>query len=178
MNELSQVVKAVKKVLPAVVSITMSKKMPLFKPLPNLFGGVNFMPLNKRKRIKLGGGSGFIIDQHGTILTNRHVIEDSQAEYLVVTQTGEQIKPKVVARDPIHDIAILKIETKNLKKKMPTVSFADLAKLELGQTVVAIGNALGLFKNTVSTGVISGLSREIKAQSDFSQEQTKLRGLI
>jgi len=124
--------------------------------------------------VKIGGGSGFIVDSSGIILTNRHVMEDPRAEYIVVLPSGEKLKPKILARDPLNDVAILKIE----KTGLPIIGLGDSAHLELGQEVIAIGNALGLFQNTVSTGVVSGLSREIKAQSNITQERTKLRGLI
>lgn len=175
-NESSQIVKAVKKVLPSVVSITMTKKLTFPESPYNLFsGGMPASP--KKKRIKIGGGSGFIVDPSGIVLTNRHVLEDRAADYRVVLQSGEKIKPQVLARDPINDIAILKIEPPQ-NVKLSVVKFGDSLKIDLGQTVIAIGNALGLFKNTVSTGVVSGLSREIQAQSDITQEKTKLRGLI
>lgn len=174
MEDSSKVVLAVKKVLPSVVNITVSKDMQILAPQKNLFGGFGLAPSGKKKKMQVGGGSGFIVDEKGLILTNRHVVEDPTAEYLVVLQNGEKIKPEILARDPIHDIAILQID----KQGLPFVELADSSLMDLGQTVIAIGNALGIFQNTVSTGVISGLSREIKAQSDFSMEQTKLRGLI
>jgi len=160
-----EVVKAVKKVLPAVVSIVAADT---FNPQKAIV-----LP-EKRKRLRLRGGSGFIVGKGGVILTNRHVVESKKADYVVILQSGEKLTPTISAVDPINDIAILKIKKDNL----PVIKFADSSKLELGQDVVAIGNALGLFKNTVSTGVISGLSREIKAQNGLNQEQTSLRGLI
>ncbi len=166
------VIKAIKKVLPAVVSITMTKNLQLRQPTMNLFG-MGYSPLAKRK-VKLGGGSGFIVNKNGIILTNRHVIEDPHADYMIVLQNGEQIKPEILARDPIRDIAVLKIQKDNLA----TIEMNNSNNLELGQDVIAIGNALGLFNNTVSTGIVSGLSREISAQSEISMEKTKLRGLI
>jgi S1-C subfamily serine protease len=181
MREDSQVIKAVKKVLPAVVSITCSKYLEFFESSSGIFGpGVLAFP--KRKKVKIGGGSGFIVEKDGIILTNRHVVEDLQAEYVVVLQNGEKYTPKILARDPINDVAILKIDvpaTPNQEKNdLAVVELGDSSKLELGQTVIAIGNALGLFKNTVSCGVISGLSREIQAQSDLTGEKARLRGLI
>lgn len=178
-KEGSQVIRAVKEVLPAVVSITMSKYLEFFDSPLDMFGG-GFVPPPKRKKVRLGGGSGFIASEEGIILTNRHVIEDPAASYIVVLQDGQQLKPKVLARDPINDIAILKIEAPPTPKKapLPTVTMGSSSSLELGQTVIAIGNALGLFRNTVSTGVVSGLSREIRARSDITLESTRLRGLI
>ncbi|MDI6883504.1 MAG: trypsin-like peptidase domain-containing protein [Patescibacteria group bacterium] len=198
MKEQDSVIKAVKKVLPTVVSITVSKNLEFFESPAGFFGqapynklyrgqeffGPPFFGQPKRKKVKIGGGSGFIVDSSGIILTNRHVVEDEEAEYLVVLQNEEKLKAEVLARDPINDVAILKIDPSSLRSSgqektgLPTVELGDSSKLELGQTVIAIGNALGLFQNTVSTGVVSGLSREIKAQSEISQERTKLRGLI
>ncbi len=139
-------------------------------------------PPSKKKRVKAGGGSGFIVDKEGTVLTNRHVVEDLKADYTVVLNDGTKAKPKILAVDPIHDIAILKIDPSlrsgQAKKKFPFLAMGDSSKLDLGETVIAIGNALGLFKNTVSAGIISGLSREIQAQSELSGVSAKLRGLI
>lgn len=128
----------------------------------------------KKKKIKVGGGSGFIVTSDGVILTNRHVVMDDQAEYTVLTSDGKKYPAKILARDPINDVAILKIEGKNL----PVVEIGDSSNLQLGQTVIAIGTALGEFQNTVSTGVVSGLSRYISAQTGFSGHVEELRGLI
>jgi serine protease Do len=169
----SQIPKIVKKVLPAVVSISVSKMLPVFeKP----FGGELFPFLVPRgkKKIKVGGGSGFIVDPSGIVLTNRHVVADPQAEYIVLVNEDEKYPAKILARDPIRDIAILKIDG----KKLPVVELGDSLKLELGQTAIAIGNALGTFQNTVSVGVVSGLSREITAGDIMTKKTTLLRGLI
>ena len=173
MPENSPIVRAVKKALPGVVSITCSKYLQFYESPFDGFGP-EFFSSAKRKKIKVGGGSGFIVAENGIVLTNRHVMEDPQAEYIVVLQSGEKLKPQILARDPINDIAVLGIEKSNL----PIIELGNSSELELGQEVIAIGNALGLFQNTVSTGVVSGLSREIKAQSDITREKTKLRGLI
>lgn len=166
MQEKSPVVKTVKKILPAVVSITCSKYMEGV-PSPDLFN-------TPKKKVKVGGGSGFIVDKSGIIFTNRHVIDDPKGEYFVVLQNGEKLRPKVLAKDYINDIAVLKINKDNL----PIVQLGDSSNIDLGQEVVAIGNALGMFKNTVSTGIVSGLSRMIMAQNNANQQKTKLKGLI
>lgn len=170
--------KIVKKVLPAVVSITISKNLTIYEKQPFGFpfpGFEEFFLLPKRrKKVKIGGGSGFIVDKNGLILTNRHVVADPQAEYVILTNDERKFKPEILARDPISDIAILKINAKNL----PTVELGDSSKLELGQQVIAIGNVLGTFRNTVSAGVVSGLSREITAGDILTQQRTRLRGLI
>ncbi len=191
MSQSSPIVRAVKKVLPAVISITMSRYLDFSESPSGIFGLGEPWGRPQRKKVKLGGGSGFIIDSSGIILTNRHVMEDPRAEYIVVLPSGEKLKPEILAKDPLNDVAILKIDASARssteahskssaqgKSGLPIVELGDSAHLELGQEVVAIGNALGLFQNTVSTGVVSGLSREIKAQSDITQERTRLRGLI
>jgi serine protease Do len=175
--EQSPVVKVVKKILPAVVSITISKYLPVFEsPLGQpLFGFEEFFEEPKAaKKIKVGGGSGFIAHPSGLILTNRHVVADPEAEYIVILNNGEKKKARILASDPIADIAILKIDAENL----PVVELGDSSILELGQTVVAVGNVLGTFRNTVSVGVVSGLSREIMASQGLSGETARLRGLI
>jgi len=173
----SPIPKIVKKVLPAIVSIAVSKMMPVFEtpfgPSPFGFDGFFMVPKGKKK-IQVGGGSGFIVDSSGIILTNRHVVADGQSEYMVVLNEEKKCPAEVLVRDPINDIAILKIKEKNL----PTIELGDSSKLELGQTVIAIGNALGNFSNTVSVGVVSGLFREITAGDAATQSLTKLRGLI
>ena len=177
----SQIPEVVKSVLPAVVSVTVSKMLPVFEtPFPppqsqSPFGFNNFFLIPKgKKKIKVGGGSGFIVDSSGIVLTNRHVVSDPKAEYVVILNEEEECAAKVLVRDPIHDIAILKINKKNL----PTIKLGESSSLELGQTAIAIGNALGTFKNTVSVGVVSGLAREITAKDATTKKSTKLRGLV
>jgi len=166
----SAVVLAVKKTLPAVVSIVMEKEITRLENNPDVFG-FNF---KQNQKEKLGGGSGFIVEKGGIILTNRHVLENQKADFIVILPTGEKLKPEILALDEMHDVAVLKIEKTNL----PVIKLGNSSLLELGEEAIAIGNALGLFQNTVSKGVISGLLREIKAKSSFSESQTKLKGLI
>ena len=156
--------KVVKKVLPAVVSITASKMLRVSEDPAIL----------TEKKVNVGGGSGFIISKDGMLLTNRHVVADPKAEYVAVVDEEKKYPTKVLARDPVNDVAILKIEGKNL----PIIGLGNSSKLELGRTVIAIGNVLGTFQNTVSVGVISGLSREITAGDMMTKQTAKLRGLI
>ncbi len=170
------VVGAVKKASPAVVSITISKNVPIIErcpanPLSDLppefrqfFG--NDLPgfsapcdTGKTKLQEVGGGSGFVISSDGLILTNKHVAGDKKASYTVFTNDGKKYEAKILAIDPTQDMAVIKIEAHGL----PTVELGDSDSLQLGQTAIAIGNALGEFRNTVSVGVISGLSRTITA---------------
>ena len=169
------VVAAVKKAAPAVVAITVTKNVPIIENCPsNPFGDLPpefqdffgdsfpefYAPCEKGTRPqKIGGGSGFIIASDGLILTNKHVVNDTKASYTVFTNDGKKHDAKVMARDPVQDLAVIKIEARG----MPTVELGDSDTVELGQTAIAIGNSLGEFRNTVSVGVISGLARTVTA---------------
>lgn len=178
---MTPITKTIKKVMPAVVSIVIAKSLEqIEKDIPPEmmipFGGNLEIPeesIDARGMVKIGGGSGSIVDPNGVILTNRHVVLDPNAEYTIILDDGRKFKAEVMARDPIDDVAILKIDA----KKLPTVELGNSSKIELGDSVIAIGNALGLFKNTVSAGIISGLSRSIRAATDPLHIQ-ELRGLI
>lgn len=193
-----KIMEAVDKVLPAVVSITITKDvkditkdLPLeFFRLPHyqefLEHEIEHAPKDEDGRIKIGGGSGFFVSEDGLVLTNRHVVLDANAKYNVLADGDKKYEAVVLARDPINDVAILKISS-NVpgplglsvsKEKIPYIKLGETTRLRLGQTVIAVGNALGEFQNTVSTGVVSGLSRFISASSDMMGRQERLRGLI
>lgn len=182
------VVSAVKKASPAVVAITISKNVPKiescpgrspFSNLPPEFqqffgGGFDFsVPCQNGTELKeVGGGSGFIISSDGLIVTNKHVASDKTAQYTVFTNDGEKYAATILAQDPTQDLAILKIKASGL----PMVTLGNSSSIELGQTAIAIGNALAEFRNTVSVGVISGLARNIVAGDVTSLEN--LDGVI
>jgi len=177
------VVRAIEKSEPSVVSIVVSKDLPVIEQCPNdpfgnlppefkdFFGGFNFnfsQPCQKgTAKQEIGGGSGFIVSADGLVVTNKHVVYDAKAEYTVLTNDGEKHPAKVLASDPVQDLAILKIDAAGLK----AVVLGDSDGVKLGQTAIAIGNSLGEFRNTVSAGVISGLARTITASSgNFGSE--------
>jgi len=164
------VIEAVKQASPAVVSIIITKDLPVFEeyyinpsPAPESpFEEFFLIPEQKQKgteKKEIGGGTGFIISQDGIVLTNKHVVVDKEAQYTVLTNEGKKYSTKILAIDPVQDLAILKIEGENF----PYVFLGNSSNLEIGQTVITIGNALGEFRNTVSVGVISGLGRTIIA---------------
>jgi len=107
----------------------------------------------------VGGGSGFIVSADGMILTNKHVVSDPEADYIVVTSDGQEHAAKILAQDEVNDLAIIKIEASGLTP----VELGDSAGIQIGQTVIAIGNTLGEYKNTVTRGVISGINRVVTA---------------
>lgn len=176
---------AVAKVAPAVVSIAITKDVPQLEVVyQNPFGDDPFfkdfniqVPVYQQKgtkRQKVGAGTGFLITANGYILTNKHVVADDAAEYTALTADGKQYAAKVVYKDPNNDIAVVKIEGSGFA----TASFGDSSALKLGQTVVAIGNALGEYNNSVSTGIISGLDRTIRASTSGGADTETLSGVI
>jgi serine protease Do len=181
-NEQSAVVDVVKKASPAVVSIIVSKdlsKIPGYSFSPFEFNPFSFDPFflerntNNQPNIQqVGGGSGFIISSDGMIVTNKHVVNDPSATYTVLTNDGRNYPAKVLSHDPINDIALVKIEASGL----PTLVLGNSDNLEIGQKVIAIGNSLGQYRNTVTTGIISGIGRTITALGAGGSEQ--LEGVI
>jgi S1-C subfamily serine protease len=121
-----------------------------------------------RERQEVGGGTGFIISAQGLILTNNHIVEDPNAEYTVLFNDGSKVPARVLDRDPVLDLAVMKVEKTGLR----ALALGDSDRVRLGQTSIAIGNALGEFRNTVSVGVISGLGRTIVASAPGGRADT------
>jgi serine protease Do len=181
------IITAVESASPAIVSITVSKNVPVIEncqvnPFGNIppefqefFGGLQFtQPCEKGTRMQdIGGGSGFIVSSDGMIVTNKHVVADKDASYTVFTNDGKKYKAKVLARDPLQDLALIKIDGSGFS----VLKLGDSDGIKLGQTVIAIGNSLGEFRNTVSVGIVSGLSRTVNASTKgFDTE--RLEGVI
>ncbi len=172
------IIEVVKTFSPAVVSIVITKEVPIieqyyYNPFPE-FGQEFQIPQyrqNGTQKQEVGGGTGFIVSEDGMILTNKHVVLDTEAEYTVLTNDGKSYPAKVLARDPVQDLAVIKISQEKTVNNQgnftltnfPVVKLGDSDSLQIGQTVIAIGNALGEFRNTVSAGVVSGLGRSITA---------------
>lgn len=159
LEESSAIIDAVKKASPAVVSISTSTKV------QDLFGQVSE---------QTGGGTGFIVTSDGLIVTNKHVVSDKNAMYSVVTSEGKKYDGKVLALDSLNDLAIVSIEASGL----PTVEFGDSENLQIGQWVVAVGNALAQFDNTVTVGVISAKNRQISATDSTGSGAETLSDLL
>lgn len=180
-SEDQEVIDAVRKVAPSVVSIVILKDV---SKLYNTTGNFPFeqffglmppetapqqppsTPPQGKKQI-IGGGTGFVISSDGLILTNRHVVADNDAEYQVVMSDGKNYAAKVLAVDGILDAAVLKIEASGL----PVPSLGDSEKLETGETVIAIGNSLSEYRNSVTKGVISGINRRVVAGDGTGQSE-------
>ncbi|TAK04939.1 trypsin-like serine protease [Patescibacteria group bacterium] len=169
--EESETIAVVEKVNPAVVSIVISRRMARpgadFQPFPfdDFFGDLPPQPetdvpdTGERELRVIGGGSGFLVSADGLIVTNRHVVDGNDDSYEVVLSDGRTFEGKVLARDPLLDLALLDIEGEGF----PTVALGDSDALRVGQTVVAVGNALSELANTVTKGIVSGINRRIVA---------------
>lgn len=151
------VVKAAEKVMPSVVGIT---NYGIYRD----FRGQTYL----RERAT---GSGVIIDKSGLIITNNHVIENFH-EITVTLDNGEEVPADLVGHDSFTDLAVLKIDAKNINLKAS--GFADSNNLKVGEPAIAIGNPLGLnFQQTVTVGVISATERQINIQGqNFNFIQT------
>jgi serine protease Do len=170
---------AVAAAAPAVVSIVESEEVPqLSVTYENPFGNDPFfqgfgmeVPVYQQTGTttqEVSAGTGFLIRSDGYILTNKHVVPDVGATYTVLLANGTQLPGTVVWRDSNYDLAVVKIAGSGYS----TIPLGDSSTLSLGETVFAIGNALGQYNNSVSTGVISGLDRSIQAQNDSGQVET------
>lgn len=165
-------IKAVNRVRAATVNIVISKDISKYYnqtgPFTLFFGGVPYQasePSGPQIQ-EIGGGSGFIISPDGLIVTNKHVIADTTAQYTAVLSDGRKFSAKIVAGDPFIDVAFLKIDAQNL----PVAVLGDSDKVSVGQTVIAIGYSLGEYQNTVTKGIISGIKRRITAEGETLDE--------
>jgi len=145
-DEESVVTKVVEKATGSVVTVSINKN------ISNIFN-------LSQQNIEQDVGTGFIISSDGLIVTNKHVVSDTSAKYKVVIGKDEVVEVVNIYRDPINDLAILKVD----KTALTPVEMGDSDRLKVGQTVIAIGTALGEFRSTVTKGVISGLDRGITA---------------
>lgn len=166
-----KIIDIVKENSPSVVSVVAYKDVPVYEQTyqQDFFFIIPKLEQKGTERQQVGAGTGFIVSSDGLILTNKHVVSDKDAEYVVIMTDNKEYNAKVLARDPVQDLAIMKIEGGNSFKPLKLGSVDDI---QIGQTVIAIGNALGRFQNTVSVGVISGLGRTIVATGpDFATER-------
>ncbi len=162
-SEENAVIEATEKASPFIVAIGATTRT--FNP---------FNPFSAPKSQDNTIGTGFVVSEKGIIVTNKHVVDGSEIKYNVVTKDGKKFEIRKIYRDPILDLAIVQIDASDLK----ALELGDSSKLKVGQTVIAIGNALGRFTNTVTTGVVSGLGRRVVAGDPFSGTAEALDNLI
>lgn len=171
-NEESVVIDVAEKVSPSVVTVRIKKTQVIRFTDP--FGFFRQRGQTQERNIEQDIGTGFVIDAAGLIATNKHVVGDTDAKYEVVIKDDKTYEVEKIYRDPANDLAILKIGAGGLKP----VEMGDSSKLKVGQFVVAIGTALGEFRHTVTTGVVSGLGRGITAGSPLEGVAERLDDVI
>ncbi|HVE80712.1 MAG TPA: trypsin-like peptidase domain-containing protein [Candidatus Dormibacteraeota bacterium] len=160
LQENSATVQVAKKVSPSVVSITSETSIRSF------FG---------TSSTQQGAGTGVILSADGLILTNKHVVPEGASSFSVFTSDGKEYKDaKVIARDSQNDLAFIRISANGLTP----AELGDSGSVQVGQTVIAIGNALGQFENTVTKGVISAIGRPVVAGDGEGGQQEQLQNLI
>lgn len=177
-NEESVITDAVDKVSPSVVTVSIVKT----RSLGRIFEIDPSDPFNifrqrqpgQSQKVEQDIGTGFIVASDGLIVTNKHVVSDTNAKYKIVTKDDKTYEAQKIYRDPSNDLAIIKINASGLKP----VTMGDSSKLKVGQMAIAIGTALGEFRNTVTVGVISGLGRGITAGSPFEGYVERLDNVI
>ncbi len=170
-QEESMIIDIAEKISPAVVTVGINKteRFSTFNP----FDPFSFFD-TQEQQVEQDIGSGFIIDSNGLIITNKHVVSDPEAQYRIITADNQTYEVKNIYRDPSNDLAILKIDGNNL----PIIELGDSDELRVGQFALAIGTALGEFRHTVTTGVISGLGRGVIAGSPFAGYVEQLDNVI
>lgn len=157
-QEESSIAAVAEKVKPSVVSIVTSTQMRSY------YGTTTGE----------GAGTGIVVSKDGYVMTNNHVI-DGASSVSIITSDGELYdRVKVIGRDPLNDVAFLKITSSD---EFTPATLGNSSTIRTGQQVVAIGNALGQFSNTVTSGIISGTGRPITAESS-SGEAESLTDLI
>jgi serine protease Do len=161
----------VERVSPSVASIVVSKDIVqtrrFFNSPFDFFFDTPTEQEGETEKQRVGGGTGFFVSEDGMMVTNKHVVEDEDAEYTVVTRDGMEYPANVLARDPLRDVAILKVEGSGF----PVVELGESESIRAGQTVIAIGYSLGEFANSVSKGIVSGIGRSILAGSGFGRTE-------
>ncbi len=170
LNEESVVIDVVKRFGPSVVTVGIKKTEKVYNPFENFYDPFGFfdIPQNtdpQEQKIEQNIGSGFVVSKDGLIVTNKHVVSDTSAQYRVFTKENKLYEVEKIYRDPTSDLAILKITAPELELK--PIEMGDSDQIKVGQFAIAIGAALGDFPNTVTTGVVSGLGRSITAGSSL-----------
>lgn len=179
-SEESVVVETVKRVGPSVVTIAaMSTGEGRVFDEDDPFSIFGFPSQRELSREPQNIGSGFIVSQDGIIVTNKHVVSEPSRQYSIVTTDEKRYEVQRIYRDPLNDIALLKIDPNaDPDRVLRPLTLGDSSKLQVGQLAIAIGTALGEFNNTVTTGVISGLGRGIVAGSIYEGFVEQLDNVI
>jgi S1-C subfamily serine protease len=171
--EEERLISVISKASPAVVSILVQKETPAKIEVLIENGNV------RRKETpaafeEIGRGTGFLVNSDGMIMTNRHVAGDRKSKLTVFLQDERSFEAVILDIDPVNDLALLKIEAKGL----PFLEFEPNDSYRIGQTVIAIGNALGKYANTVTRGILSGVNRSLEADNPVNGKTVQLEDIL
>lgn len=167
-SEESVVIDIVEKVSPSVVTVGIEQRIISFDPFDIFRRG---QITEEEQDI----GSGFIVSEDGLIVTNKHVVSAS-GKYKVITHDGKKYDVESIYRDPVNDIAIVKIAPP--AGGLKPIEMGDSSKIKVGQLVVAVGTPLGEFRGSVTKGIVSGIGRGITTGSPFSSFAERLDDVI
>ncbi len=171
LDEQEAAIRAIAEVRPAVVNIIVYDE----KDVLTIDVSTGLKNI-KSKRVLRGRGTGFIINSDGYIITNKHVVDSAsdKGSFRIIMNNGKQYYAQLIAKDPLNDLAVLKIFDEDL----PFVRLGDSNSLQIGTSVIAIGNALGLYQNSATKGIISGLGRSIVASEESNGQLEALDNII
>ena len=174
--EKSSIVDVVEIASESVVTVSIKRKEQVvesFNPFNLGFGFFN-IPRGQVEEVQRDIGTGFVVDADGIIVTNKHVVIDPNAEYSVIDKDDNEYSVSKIYRDPANDLSIIKADNFSIS----SLPLGDSSELRVGEEVIAIGTALGEFRHTVTTGVVSGLGRGIQAIDTSVGTADDLEGLI
>ena len=165
-TEESVVIDIVEKISPSVVTVGIEQRIISFDPF-------NIFQRPQARAEEQDIGSGFIVSSDGLIVTNKHVVGIA-GKYKVIAHDGEKYNVESIYRDPVNDIAIVKINATGLAP----VEMGDSSKIKVGQLVVAVGTPLGEFRGSVTKGIVSGIGRGITTGSPFGSFAERLDDVV
>lgn len=166
LEEENATIHVVERVTPSVVSVVVKKKRS--EAYGDFVGGPPLLPKqDPNEWIEVSSGTGFFVTSDGLVLTNRHVVNEKNAQFIIVKNDGEERPAQLVDTDSFLDIAILRTEGSGF----PAATLGDSDTVRIGQTVIAVGNALSEFRNTVTKGVVSGVHRRVTAGTSLSSSE-------
>ncbi len=172
-EEESATISVVNDVAPSVVSVVVKQpRSELMRSTASpayvqfFHSGDSLTQEEAQELVEVSSGTGFFVSTDGLILTNSHVVDDPSATFFVVDNNGKEYSAKFIDADPFQDIAILDVEGTGFH----AATLGDSQNVRIGQTVIAIGNTLSEFRNTVTKGVVSGMDRRVTASTNNSAE--------
>lgn len=217
--EESEAIDAISKGVPAVMSIVATKDLQIFQqqnpfdlfffndPFFEQFGIPRQRPQQREQpreqpekkepefqRQTVAGGTSFLVAENGLAITNKHVVNDPQADYVALLPSGKEYDVEILSLDPLNDLAVIQLhekgkeeegrrtgEKRNFGKKpsgLPIVKLGDSLNVKVGQRVFAIGYARGEYENSVTAGIVSAVGRQIQASDQSGGFRETLSNLI